>query len=217
MRIKRFNLRVLLITLVLAGLIFVLRSFLAASIIQPFALLLWAFWRVLASVDTHVYWALAIVLLAIPALRMALPGTPDRRHSAYPQQAPDPGPVARWEHMLEDWPYGTPRGMLEANLASMLRSVVQQVEGAVPTDAGDDAGAFVPLPDRARRLLRENPDPDDLAAPLRAPVSRSVLPTRLLRVIKRVIKPDDTWIDETLDWMEAELDIHEENDARKHE
>jgi len=216
MRIKPFHVRILLIMLVLAGLIFAFRAFITAAIIQPLALLLWALWRLLASVDTHLYWALAVVLLAVPALRLALPSTPDRRRSAYAQQEPDPGRVARWKRMLEAWPDEEPRSALEANLAAMLRSVLLGAGRPGRSGAGHAASLPGSLPIQAQRLLRAGTDPDSTESPPRTRVSRALLP-RMGRVVHRLFKPDDSWIEETLDWMEVELDIHEDNDARKPE
>ncbi len=77
------------------------RTLATSVIVQPIAVLAWAAWRILLSVDQDVYWL--IVLLACTVAAISLLPSPRRGQGqqAYARDFLPPAPVAYWRRRLE--------------------------------------------------------------------------------------------------------------------
>jgi hypothetical protein len=200
---RRWRLLILGAALIL---ILVSRSFLYANFVQPIALFLWAAWRVMASVNQNVYWALLLAGGMLPLIWMMFSTKGPVARSAYDQEPLPPGRVEQWELLLagakgsqkererfhEEWDR-----LLQSVGAQASRSGANGVSGTDPDRIKSQSSAShltarpVPLRQRAAQI----------------PGLLQLLPGSLRRRLTRFSKTDDRWIREQLKWMESELDI----------
>ena len=96
---KRNFFLLLFLGLILAlGVIF--RTFILADIIEPVALMFWAFWRLLSSVDQNVYWVLLVFLCLILAIRTLPPEPEIHPEASYIDRQKNIGRVGFWRSKI---------------------------------------------------------------------------------------------------------------------
>ena len=202
----------ILIMLLLVILIVSFRFFLLANVVRPVALLLWALWRVISSVDQQIYWMGLIILCSILVLRL-FPSDNNSTESAYRNRDKSLGRVEHWQTLIKDSTLGNNESKrLHDSLKDLLSTVVAEDEQSEPTklENGITKGKSR-LPFTSQTLLfPQNKTQKNLSIGL-PPNPIFLLPRWLRSWASRFVRHDYTLIDETLRWMETELEINDEN------
>jgi len=211
-RYKKFMLPTLLIVLFVI-LVVSFRSFFLANIIEPVALLLWALWHVISSVDQHIYWVVLIVMCSILAIRLLPSGIEDSHESVYSRMDQSPSRVDYWQALIKDAALGSDENeRLHENLKNLLLTVVAQDERAEPVKIEDViAKGKTPLSPTTQRLLFPQNGTRRKFPVYQRLKFLYLAPRWLRRWANKFVHHDYTLIDETLRWMETELELNDEN------
>lgn len=202
---RRFGAPLLVIVLVIV-VIASMRDFLLANLVQPVALLFWAIWRVAASVDQQVYWALVIAVGFMIMGQLFVPRNRHGRRSAYAHESLPPTRFEHWRRLIDQAADGwEERERLRLAMAKLLQTVVGQEHG-FEINLLDERSSERPWspPKVVRELLTPN------LRPARQPMLEFV-PRWIRRRIGQIRHTEDRWIQETIAWMESEMDINHGN------
>ena len=208
---KQFALPIL-ITVLLVILIVSFRSFLLTNIIEPIALLFWAFWRIITSVNQHVYWMALIVLCSMLFLRLFPSGDNKSSRSAYNDRGKSLNRVEHWQTLMKDSVLGNDKSRrLHDSLKDLLISIVAQGEEGDPIELEEFvAKGKVPLSLATQQYLYP-PVERHGKFHLNQKINIMSLAPRWLRKWRgKFVHQDYTSIDEILRWMETELEIDDE-------
>lgn len=180
------------------------RSFLIANIVEPIALLCWAAWRIVSSVDQHIYWVMLIVLCSILVVRLVPSSKMDSPGLAYNYRYQLPDRVAHWQTRMKDAILGKDETeQLRDGLSNLLMSVIGQVERSDQKDLEElVAAGRIPLSPAARQFLCPPQGKHGTVS-----LNHQLLPRWLRRWKGRFFHQDHTAIDEILKWMETEMEI----------
>ena len=185
-------------------------SLIMTNIIEPIAVLLWAFWRIVSSVNQNNYWMILIVCCSILALRLVSAGNRNHPNSAYNYKHRVQSRVEYWQSLLTNAMMER-QGVehLRSNLKELLISMVEQEEHSNPGNSEEFVSkGQTPLPISAH---------DFLFPPKRKyKMFSGGYPLQLLfltpgwfqRRAGKFIQPDNTPIDEVLKWMESAMEIN---------
>jgi len=199
---------VLFVTLIVS-----FRSFLLANLIEPFALLLWALWQVVSSVDQHIYWIVLIAICSILVIRIFPSTNESSREAAYNHRDRPLSRVDYWQSLIKNATLGNDGNQrLHDNLKNLLTTVVTQDGQPEPTQLEEGiAKGKTPLPPTVKSFLFP-PNRTRKKFPIGWQLNLPFLgPRWLRRWANKFIHQDYTMIDETLRWMEIELEINDEN------
>lgn len=184
-----------IIVFLLIVLIATFRVFLLPYVIAPIALLFWAFWRVISSVDQTIYWILLIVTCALLVLRIIPSVREETPNPAYNAKKKSLNRVEHWQKLMKDAALGKDESKrLCESLEALLVNVAAQEEQSETTAIKDAiAEAKFPLALSKQRSLLFGP--------------------RWFRPwVSKFFPQDYTLIDETLRWMESELELNHDNE-----
>jgi hypothetical protein len=202
-----------LIALLLVGLMFRFRSSLMTNIVEPIALLCWAAWRVVSSVDQMYYWMVLIVICLLLVSRLDLSREDVAPRSAYRH---DPLPLSRLEHWKRLIEGGALGGNTQAYLREGLKVCFWNI--AAPLDRANEtprdeliADAKASLPPNVRGFLYPPDGRDVTSTGSRQPCIPDMVHRWIRRQMGMFYSQNLAWIDETLRWMENELEIHNDN------
>lgn len=203
----------ILITILLVILIISFRSFLLTNIVEPVALLFWAVWRIIASVDQNVYWIVLIVFCSILVFRLFPSGRENSHELAYNYRDKSLDRVEHWRTLIKDAALGnSERRRLRDSLKVLLTTVVAQDEHSEPTGLEEGiANGKIPLPLTTQRFLYPQNGMHRSFSMNQQLNILSLAPRWLRRWAGKFIHQDHILIDETLRWMEIELEINDEN------
>lgn len=201
------------ILLLVAGLVLALaisfQSFLMITIIEPVALLFWAIWRILASVDQNVYWTILIVLCAALMLRLVPSGKDFSPRPAYNYEYKSLDRVEYWRRLMKEAASGKDGNEnLHHSLENLLMSTIAQADHSLSTDPAEAvASGQVSLPPAIRRFLLL-PGEEQEALSGHHQFNPLVLASKWFR---RWAGPRDrqdrALVEEVLQWMESYLEI----------
>ena len=185
----------LLIVLFLIVLTATFRVFLLPYIIEPIALLFWAFWRVISSVDQTIYWILLIVIGAILVFRIIPSNREERLNPAYNGRKKSLNRVEHWQKLIKEAALGKDESKrLRESLEVLLATVAAQ-EGQSETTAMKEA------------ITRR-----EIPSPLSAQRFRLFGPRWFRGWMSKFTPQDYTLIDKTLRWMEIKLELKHDNE-----
>ena len=202
-KLKRYGALILLAVLLLTAALGFPRM-LGDYVVQPIAAILWAGWRVIASVDQGVYWLLLIVLCTLLTIRVFSirefkQPAPEDRHT--PLQLTR---VEHWRALFEA--PRTPEGdaTLRASLRGLLTSSLAR-EGQPPDDDLEEALAKrrISLPAGVQAYLAGS-EQDGPGFRL-ASIAR-----KLRRRLGWSAAEDDSLVDKLLGWMEANMEMNDD-------
>ena len=184
---------------VLAAVVVAFRGTIVSLILEPLAWLLWAGWRLLASVDQQIWWVLVALACAVPVIRLF--NSQLRLHDVdRPPEAWESSPGGRVEHWisraarLAESEAG--RRALRADLESLAASVGETTRMSLPPDLTRERAP-------ARQASLATP-PHSLAERAAAEL------VGLLPGYRR--RADLQAIERILNWMEGALEIrHDEH------
>ena len=204
---KRYLLPLLVLGL-LAGLVIGFWSFLMTNIVEPVALLFWAVWRVVLSVDQNIYWAVLIVLCAILVIRLIPSENENNPNPAYHYNYKLPDRVEHWQALVEDFVLGKDEDEhLRADLKKLFVSVAELQERYDPMDLEKiHAMGKISLSTRAQRFLFPPKESGEVIRVNHLPLD---LPSKWLRKwVGKLFRQDTILLNEILEWMEIEMEIN---------
>jgi hypothetical protein len=182
------------------------RLFFMANVIQPIALVCWAAWRIVASVDQNVYWTILIVVCLILVIRL-IPGKDDSATNlAYQYSYKSSSRVEYWKTLIADGLVGKEReAALRDALKQLLVSAIPHMEGSGSRDLEERlATGKVGLSPQARRFLFPPGASRELS--FRHWFS-PILPRWLRRSAVESILRDPSTLDEILAYIETQMEI----------
>ncbi len=199
-RYQKYLLPVLVLSLLVA-LALVFRSFFITNIITPIAVLFWAVWRVILSVDQNIYWAILITGCAVLAVRLISFGDRQSSNPAYNYQYPSPNRVAYWQTLINDLSYGKDQAEeLQTNLRKLFLTAIEETKRSEADLEEVLATSQMQLSVRAKRFL--NPEKQT-----GRPLLLGFIIEWLNRLTGRSARENTAAINELLEWMESEMEL----------
>jgi hypothetical protein len=192
-------------------LLLVFRSFVMAIFIQPVALLLWALWRALASIDQQVYWIAIIILCAGLALQLVPTEARGSAASTYKYHYPQPSRLKAWQVLITRAAGKDDAEAMHAAARKLLLSVIASTEHAERMDAGlPEAYGELDLPPAALRLLLETSGNHDRSEASRFPRALASPFSRLHRRLSGRPSDDEMLLSQALSWMESRMEMDDD-------
>ena len=206
--IKKY-LRPFLVLCLFLALVLWFRSFLMMNIIEPIAILLWAFWRIITSVNQNIYWMVLIVICLILVIRLVPSGDDNSPSPAYNYVYKSLNRVEHWRILIKDAILGKEETeYLRDSLKKLFISVIAQAERSDPTDLEEIiATEKIPLPIAAHRFLFPPKGMGGMFSTSRRLNIMFLTPRWFRRWAGKFIQQDTTSIDKILEWMESEMEI----------
>jgi type IV secretory pathway VirB3-like protein len=206
------NILPFLILTLLTSLFVGFRSFLMDYIVEPIALLFWAVWRIISSVDQNLYWIALIVICTLLVIRL-IPSEKDNSPSpAYIYKYKPPNRVEYWQTLIDESVRGKNKNeYLRYRMQELTMTILSQVEQPAITEADEVMTTeALSLSPAARQYLFPLNKKDRVSS-FKDQLSNDVVVPRWLRRWRRKnIQQYNTILDEILKWMETELEINNE-------
>ena len=200
------------ITTLFVSLIVVFRSFIFMYIVRPVALLFWALWRVVSSVHQNIYWVVLIVLCLILIMRI-LPSDQDTSsRSIYNDRDKSLARVEYWRTLMKEAIPGNDKNrILRDSLRNLLISAISQNGQFARNDFENFiSSGEAPISPAAQQYIFP-PGKRDSKFSIKQKITILFLTPKWLRKwTGKFIHQDYSSIDETLRWMESELEIDNE-------
>jgi hypothetical protein len=189
-RITSQPIRAAVAIVIIAAAAWIFRAFLLTFLIEPIGWLLWAGWRLVASVDRGLIWLIVIVACSLLIIRLVPPDVVGREvdHS---ETSPPWNPGDRIAH----WRTWAARSVTDASGTSALRLTLETMAAAVA------AATRTPLP-TPLDARNHGPRRQSAIARLGAQISRMLPDHRRRRDARRIA--------DLLNWMESALEIKHE-------
>ena len=201
-----------LILFIFLTLVFNFRSFLLTNIVEPIALLSWAAWRIVSSVDQNIYWIFLIVFCSILIIFLGLSRNDISPKSAFNDIYLSLNRVEHWQALIKDAALGKKESeCLRDGMKKLLMTVIAQTSRSNSTEIEESiANEEVSLPLGAHRRLFPPRGKHEMFSRSHQLNIIPLVPIWLRKWAGKFIHQDNTWIDEILRWMETELEIHYE-------
>lgn len=198
-----------LVLISLVGIAVGFRSFFMTNIIEPIAVLCWALWRIIASVNQSIYWMILIVICLILVLRLVPVEKDNRPNPIYTYRYKAPNRVQYWQTLINESMLGREEGeRLRGNLENLFTSVNAKPGRTGSKDSDEvTAKGQRQLSLRATRFLfpqKQSEEPFFLDHRLDI---KSLIPKRLQRWARKFVPQDTTTIAEILEYMETEMEM----------
>ena len=205
--LKKYMVALLVLMLLATGLR--APSFVMTNVIEPIALVFWALWRIIASVDQIVYWIILIAVCFLLVLRLIPNRDGVTAKAAYNYTYRPGNRIEYWKSLLRDSARERESAeILPASLKSLLTSVFRNLNDSRPINVEELAATRkVPLSLETQCFLFSHGKPDKKVT-LSAMLSTLLLRSRWLPGKAGEINHQDARsIDEIIRWMETEMEI----------
>jgi hypothetical protein len=205
-----------IILLLFLGLGLSLRSYLMAYIIEPVALLFWAIWRIVSSVDQNIYWMALIVVCLFLVVRFIPYGKAGLPSSAYNDSYKSLDRVENWQTLFKEADLGKKEtDRLRASLKELFIATAAQQERSDLTGTQEmNVIEKASLSPEARRYLSP-PGANHVQFSTNDPPDLALFVSRQLRTwAMKFIHPDRALLEEILSRMEADLKIKPELESK---
>jgi hypothetical protein len=202
----------LIILILFVSLIIGFRSFLMANIVEPIALLFWAVWRLISSVDQNTYWMFLILICVFLVIYLVAAGRQRAPRSAYHEVNNSLNRVEYWQKLIREASLGnSEREYLSGHLRDLRKSAGALVERPVSSNSDSmNAKEDVSLTPSAHRFLYP-PKGKNGKRSISHPLDiLSFAPKWLRGWIRKILYQDNPLIDEILQSMENKLEISNE-------
>lgn len=199
----------LLVLISIAGIAVGFRSFFMANIIEPIAVLFWAFWRIIISVNQNIYWMILIIICLMLVLRLVPIEKDSLPNPAYTYKYRSPNRVEYWQTLINESILGREGGeRLRVNLENLLASVNAK-SGRIGLKDSDEviAKGQRQLSLRATRFLFPQKQSEGAFFPDHRLDIKSLIPKRLQGWAGKFVPQDTTTIAEILEYMETEMEM----------
>ena len=205
---KRYMLPILVL-ISLAGIAVGFRSFFMANIIEPIAVVFWAFWRIIASVNQSIYWSILILICLILVLRLVPIENDNRLNPTYTYKYRSPNRVEYWQTLINESILGKEEGeRLRVNLENLFKSVNAESGRTGSKDSAEViAKGQRQLSLRATRLLFPQKRSEGAFFLDHRLDIKSLIPKRLQRWTGKFVPQDTTAIAEILEYMDTEMEM----------
>ena len=206
---KKYAIALLVLVLLLAGLESV-RSFFMANVIVPIALVCWAVWRVIASVDQIVYWVILIIVGFLLVIRLIPNSSDDKIKPAYKNAYKTSNRVAYWKALLMGMVVEKEDAEnLRSDMKNLLASVIHDTEKSISIDLKElTASGKIALSPDAQRFLFPPSQVDRKRSTYSRFKGLSFLPAWFRRTALKMNHQDIRSMDEILKWIEMEMEIN---------
>lgn len=202
----RHNWRPFLVLSLFLGLAIYFRAFLIANIFEPIAVLFWLLWRIIASVHQNVYW-IALILACLILILRFFPFT----KKPIQEQSDDYNLSNRVEHWLIMMKIVS-LGMDEAEyLRDDLRRLLLSIYKLERFSSEQDEIVMpetVALPPAVQSFLFPAKGKRKMFTGNYRLQLLSFMPKWFRRGVSKVLQIDNTAIEETLTWMESQMEIN---------
>lgn len=201
-----------LVLFLLVGFFVSFRSFVMNYIIEPIALLFWAVWRIISSVDQNLYWIVLIIICAILVIRLIPSEKDNAPNQSYMYTYKPPNRVEYWQTIIDESNLGKHKSeYLQNRIKELTMIVISQVEQSATTEQDEIVAAGIPsLSPEARQYLFPSNGEDGLSSIKDQLNYNAFLPRWLRKWRSKYLHQNDAMLDEVLTWMETELEIHNE-------
>lgn len=193
----------------LAGIAIGFRSFFMANFVEPVALLCWAVWRIIISVDQNICWGILIVVCVILAFRLIPSREDNLPNPSYTYRYKSPHRVEFWQKMISESLLAREDiALLRGNLATLLASAIAKPGQAGATGLEEIvATSKRPLSLRAVRFLFPQKRSDGAFFRNHRLDVKSLISKRLRDADGKFVRQDTLAIAEILEYMEAEMEM----------
>lgn len=193
----------------LIGLAFGFRSFFLTNFIEPIAIVCWAVWRIVASVNQNIYWMILIFVCTLLLIRLIPSGKANSPNPAYTYRHQSPSRVIYWQTLIRDATLGDEKAAyLRDDLKQLILSAFAKNKQSHPMDVAEIiATGKIPLSLKARHFLFP-PDRQGRTNPISRWLDiASVHPKWLPGWAGKFARRDTTGISEILECLETEMEI----------
>ena len=201
----------LLILFLLTSLVVVFRSFLMTNVIEPVALLFWAVWRIVSSVDQNIYWVVLIFFCIYLIIRLIPSKTDNLPNSADDFTFKSLDRVESWQTLIRDAALGKNESeILQDRLKELYWTVSAEAEWSDSHVSNENKTlSQTSLPLAVQRYLYPSSGKQGMFSKMGQNISYLV-PRPLRRWARINIYKDYALVDEILGLMETELEINHE-------
>lgn len=191
------------------GLAISFRSFLMINIIEPIAILLWAFWRIITSVNQNIYWAILVIFCSALMIYLVPAGDSNSLSPAYNYMQRSQGRVEYWQSLFTNALMEKDGvGNLHSNLKELLISIIDQEERSSPMNSERLISlGQAPLPISVHSFLFPPKGKHEMFSGDYQIQLLFLTPKRFRVWVRKFIQPNNTSIDEVLKWMETTMEI----------
>lgn len=206
------NIFPILILALLVGLLVGFRSFLMDYVVQPVALLFWAIWRIISSVDQNVYWIALIIFCTIFFIRLIPSEKDNSSNPAYNQIYKPPNRVEYWQTLIDESMLGKNKSeYLRNRMKELVITILSQVEQPAATEVDEIFATGIPSLSPAARQYLFPPDEKDGKSGKKNQKNNVIfVPKWLRRWQRKFTHQNNVVLDEILNWMETESEIKDE-------
>lgn len=171
------------------------RVFLLPYVIEPIALLFWAIWRIISSVDQNIYWFLLIMTCTILVFRIIPSMGEETPNPVYSSRKKSLDRVEHWQKLIKEAALGKDENRrLHESLETLLKTVAAQ-EGVSETTAMKEI------------IIKGN-----TSVSLSTHRTLFFGPRWFRQWESKFLPQNRTLIDETLRWMEIELELNHDSE-----
>jgi hypothetical protein len=176
-----------------------------AYVIEPIALLCWTAWRIISSIDQHVYWVLLVIICALFVSYQLLPGKKAASQSLYTDKQGSLNRFDHWQKTISDSAAGGEKAdQLRDCLKELAGDMIAQMEQSRPVDMDElaaESRELLPVAVHWYLFLSEQE---------KGSIQEKMIdftPERVRVWMSKFRKRDYSAIEATLSWMENELEI----------
>ena len=207
--LKRYMLSLLLLG-ILIGLAVSFRSFFMTNFIEPIAVLCWAVWRIVASVDQNFYWMILIVICVVLVIRIIPMGNDHSTSPAYTYKHESPNRVDYWQTLIKESFLGKEEGeRLRGSLEKLFRSIAAKSGRIDPTAWDENDVRGKPQPSlMAMRYLFPKQETDEAGFLNHKFDILHLIPRRLRGWVAKFTPRDTHAIKEILEYLENEMELN---------
>lgn len=202
------NWRSFLVLSLFLGLAINFRTFLLTNVFEPIAILLWAAWRIVISVDQNIYWMILILISSILMIRIApfRKKTPD---TVYGEDRSPANRVEDWLRLMKDASLGMDQTEYLRDSLKWLLQSIQQVERFHSMNLDEAVKTEVPLlPPAVQRFLFPPKRTHNVFSGDYRMRLFFLTPKWFRRWAGTTFRTDNVAIEETLLWMESVMEIN---------
>jgi hypothetical protein len=181
-------------------------------VIEPIALLFWAIWRIISSVDQIIYWIVLIVFCAFLIIRLIPSEKDNSSNLAYSQMYKPPNRVEYWQTLIDESMLGKNKSeYLRNRMKELVITILSQVEQPAATEADEIFATGIPSLSPAARQYLFPPDAKDGKSGKKNQKNNVVFVPKWLRKWQRKFThQNNVVLDEILNWIETELELKDE-------
>lgn len=193
----------------LVGLAIGFRSFFMTNIIEPIAILCWAVWRIVASVNQNIYWMILIFVCTLLLIRLIPSGKANLPNPAYTYRHKPPSRVEYWQTLIRDAVLGKDKTeYLGDNLKKLFFSAFAKIEQSHPRNMQEImATRKISLSLKAQSLLLSQKGTEGGRFSNHRLDVFTIISKRVRKWAGKFARRDAAAISEILEYLETEMEL----------